>query len=107
MLLRLLPCSGFGGGALLGLSGSDGLLSRGSFRRSALLRLLSCGDFGGEALLSLSGSGSLLSCRRFRCCALLRLSLRGSFSSSGALLGLLPSGSFSSGTLLRCMIGRR
>src|SRR5215831_13063582 len=106
LLSGLLPCAGFGDGALLGLLGSGRLLSCRRFRRCTLLRLLSCGGFGGGALLSLSGSGSLLSCRRFGCCALLRVSLSWSFS-SGALLGLLPSDSFSSRTLLCCMIGRQ
>jgi hypothetical protein len=51
VLLRLLPSGGFSGGALLGLLGSAGLLSCGSFRRRALLRLLPGSSFRRRTLL--------------------------------------------------------
>src|SRR5215469_12314823 len=87
-LLGLLPCGGFGSGALLGLLGSGGLLSCRRFRRCMLLRLLPCGDFGSGALLGLLGSGGLLSCCRFRRCMLLRLLSCGGFGCTGVRFSL-------------------
>src|SRR6516225_7446582 len=94
-LLRLLG-GRFGGGALLGLLSSSGLLSGGGFGSRALLRLLSGllsgGSFGGGALLGLLSSSGLLS---------------GGGFGSRTLLRLLASGSFSRRTLLRSEIRRR
>jgi hypothetical protein len=79
---------------------SDGLLPCGGFGSGALLRLLSCGGFGSGALLRLLSRGG------FGSGALLRLLSRGGFG-SGTLLRLLPRSSFSGCTLLRCMIWRQ
>ena len=96
LLTGLLSGGRFGGGALLGLLSSDGLLSGGGFGSRALLRLLSgllpSGRFGGGALLGLLSSDGLLS---------------GGGFGSRTLLRLLPSGSFSRRTLLRSKIRRR
>jgi len=96
LLSGLLPSDRFGGGALLGLLSSDGLLSGGGFGSRTLLRLLSGllsgGSFGGGALLGLLSSSGLLS---------------GGGVGSRTLLRLLASGSFSRRTLLRSEIRRR
>src|SRR6516225_5548490 len=96
LLTGLLSGGRFGGGALLGLLSSDGLLSGGGFGSRALLRLLSGllsgGGFGGGALLGLLSSDGLLP---------------GGGFGSRTLLRLLTSGSFSRRTLLRSKIRRR
>ena len=97
LLSGLLPYGGLSGGALLGLLGSDGLLSCGGFGSGPLLRLLPCGGFGSGSLLRLLPCGGLGSG------SLLRLLACGGFG-SGLLLRLLPCGSFSGCTLLRRMI---
>ena len=51
LLSGLLPSGRFGGGALLGLLSSDGLLSGGGFGSRTLLRLLPSGSFSRRTLL--------------------------------------------------------
>ena len=95
LLTGLLSGGRFGGGALLGLLSSDGVLSGGGFGSRTLLRLLSgllpSDGFGGGTLLGLLSRDGLLS---------------GDGVGSRTLLRLLASGSFSRRTLLRSKIRR-